>query len=73
MTEAPVGAAVLVGALAQRATGMGFAMIAAPSRVIALGASSGVVLVQMCGVVVSAGVLLVSAVGAVLAIVNGLA
>ncbi|MGW9631654.1 TSUP family transporter [Agromyces sp. NPDC055520] len=48
-----VAASVLVGALAQRITGMGFALIAAPALVILLGPFDGVVLVNFCAVLSS--------------------
>lgn len=44
-------AAVITGALAQRATGLGFAMISAPVLVLLLGAFDGVLLVNLCGAV----------------------
>lgn len=43
--------AVLLGSAVQRLTGMGFAMVLAPFAVIALGPSSGVVLVNLLGLV----------------------
>lgn len=43
--------AVVIGALAQRATGLGFAMISAPVLVLLLGAFDGVLLVNLCGAV----------------------
>lgn len=43
--------AVFAGALAQRATGLGFAMISAPVLVLLLGAFEGVLLVNLCGAV----------------------
>ena len=49
----PVAVSVLVGALAQRVTGMGFALIAAPALVILLGPFDGVVIVNLCAVVSS--------------------
>ncbi len=49
----PVAVSVLVGALAQRITGMGFALIAAPALVILLGPFDGVVLVNLCAVLSS--------------------
>ena len=49
----PVALSVLVGALAQRITGMGFALIAAPALVILLGPFDGVVIVNLCAVVSS--------------------
>ncbi|MFB6610767.1 sulfite exporter TauE/SafE family protein [Agromyces sp. NPDC056379] len=49
----PVAVSVLVGALAQRVTGMGFALIAAPALVILLGPFDGVVLVNLCAVLSS--------------------
>ena len=41
--------AVFVGALAQRVTGMGFAMVSGPFLVLLLDPLSGVVLVNLCG------------------------
>jgi uncharacterized protein len=52
-----VVAAVLVGSGIQRLSGMGFAMVLAPFSVIALGPSSGVVLVNLLGIVSAALVL----------------
>lgn len=49
----PVVVSVLVGAFAQRITGMGFALIAAPALVILLGPFDGVVLVNLCAVLSS--------------------
>ncbi|WP_049829410.1 sulfite exporter TauE/SafE family protein [Arthrobacter sp. RIT-PI-e] len=47
-------AAVVVGAVAQRIAGLGFALLIAPFMVIILGPHAGVLLVNMCGVVSSA-------------------
>ena len=47
-------AAVLVGAVAQRIAGLGFALLVAPFLVIILGPHAGVLLVNLCGVVSSA-------------------
>ncbi len=47
-------ASVLVGAIAQRIAGLGFALLIAPFMVIILGPHAGVLLVNMCGVVSSA-------------------
>lgn len=49
----PVALSVLVGALAQRITGMGFALIASPALVILLGPFDGVVIVNVCAVLSS--------------------
>ncbi len=49
----PVALSVLVGAMAQRITGMGFALIAAPALVILLGPFDGVVIVNLCAVLSS--------------------
>lgn len=49
--------AVFVGALSQRVTGMGFALVAGPFLVLLLDPFSGVVLVNLCGVVSCAAVL----------------
>lgn len=43
-------AAAFVGALLQRISGIGFAMVVAPFTIIAIGPVQGVVLVQICGV-----------------------
>lgn len=45
---------VVVGAIAQRVAGLGFAMLVSPFLVLALGAHQGVFLVNICGVVSSA-------------------
>ncbi|MHA7276084.1 sulfite exporter TauE/SafE family protein [Arthrobacter sp. HLT1-21] len=45
---------ILLGAIAQRIAGLGFALLIAPFLVIILGPHEGVVLVNMCGVVSSA-------------------
>ncbi|MBV1779039.1 sulfite exporter TauE/SafE family protein [Paeniglutamicibacter sp. ABSL32-1] len=45
---------VVVGAIAQRVAGLGFAMLVSPFLVIALGAHEGVFLVNICGVLSSA-------------------
>ncbi|MFH5824808.1 TSUP family transporter [Georgenia sp. AZ-5] len=52
MTAALLGA-VLAGSLAQRATGMGLALVAAPFIVVALGPASGVLMVNLLGLVTS--------------------
>ncbi|HXD28512.1 MAG TPA: sulfite exporter TauE/SafE family protein [Arthrobacter sp.] len=44
---------VLVGAVAQRVAGLGFAMLASPFLVLLLGPHDGVLLVNICGVVSS--------------------
>ncbi|WP_176084588.1 sulfite exporter TauE/SafE family protein [Martelella sp. HB161492] len=41
---------VFIGAVLQRVSGIGFAMVVAPFTIIAIGPAQGVVLVQMCGV-----------------------
>ena len=48
-----VALSVLVGAFAQRVTGMGFALVASPALVILLGPFDGVVVVNLCAVVSS--------------------
>ncbi|ASN40334.1 sulfite exporter TauE/SafE family protein [Paeniglutamicibacter terrestris] len=45
---------VVIGAIAQRVAGLGFAMLVSPFLVIMLGAHEGVFLVNICGVVSSA-------------------
>lgn len=45
---------VVLGAVAQRVAGLGFAMLISPFLVLALGAHQGVFLVNICGVVSSA-------------------
>ena len=47
-------AAVVVGAVAQRIAGLGFALLIAPFMVLILGPHEGVLLVNMCGVTSSA-------------------
>jgi len=49
----PVAVSVLVGAFAQRVTGMGFALIAAPALVVLLGPFDGVIIVNACAVLSS--------------------
>ena len=49
-----VALSVLVGALSQRITGMGFALVASPLVVILLGPFDGVLVVNLCGVVSAA-------------------
>ncbi|SDR98746.1 sulfite exporter TauE/SafE family protein [Microterricola viridarii] len=44
---------VLVGAFAQRITGMGFALVVSPALVIILGPFDGVLIVNLCGVLSS--------------------
>lgn len=51
MTFVLVLAAVLVGALAQRVTGMGFALAVAPTLVLLLGPFDGVLVVNLCAIV----------------------
>ena len=46
-----VALSVVVGALSQRITGMGFALVASPLVVILLGPFDGVLVVNLCGVV----------------------
>lgn len=43
-------AAVFTGAVLQRVSGIGFAMVVAPFTIIAIGPAQGVVLVQLCGI-----------------------
>src|SRR5690625_1070337 len=43
--------AVVLGALAQRVAGLGFAMISAPMLVLLLGAFDGVLMVNLCGAI----------------------
>lgn len=45
------GSAVLVGAIAMRATGMGFALLSTPFLVMALGPYEGVLVTNVCGVI----------------------
>lgn len=45
--------AVLVGALSQRATGMGFALVASPFLVLALGPLQGILVANTCGMAAS--------------------
>ncbi|AWG00909.1 sulfite exporter TauE/SafE family protein [Clavibacter michiganensis subsp. insidiosus] len=47
---APVLVAVFVGAVAQRVTGLGFALVVAPVLVILLGPFDGVMIVNLCSV-----------------------
>lgn len=47
-------ASILVGAIAQRIAGLGFALLIAPFLVIILGPHAGVLMVNICGVVSSA-------------------
>lgn len=51
-------ASIFGGALLQRVSGLGFAMVVAPFLVMALGAEQGVVLVNLCGLVAAGLVLL---------------
>lgn len=53
-----VGAVVFIGSMTQRATGMGFALVAAPFLVILLGPVAGVIVVNLASVI-SAGAVLV--------------
>lgn len=46
--------ATLVGALAQRATGMGFALLAAPFLALLLGPASGIAVANVCGALAAA-------------------
>ncbi|SFR91510.1 hypothetical protein SAMN05428970_3806 [Agromyces sp. CF514] len=48
-----VALSVLVGAFAQRITGMGFALVASPALVLLLGPFDGVIVVNLCAVVSS--------------------
>lgn len=45
------GTAILVGAVAMRATGMGFALLSAPFLVMALGPFEGILVTNVCGVI----------------------
>lgn len=45
--------AVLVGAAMQRLTGMGFALVSAPFVVLLMGPTTGIVLVNICGILAS--------------------
>ena len=47
-------AAVFIGALAQRITGMGFGLVSGPFLVLLLDPVSGVLLVNLCGIVAAA-------------------
>lgn len=49
--------AVLVGSSMQRITGMGFALVSAPFLVLLLGPVDGVILVNVCGALTSAAIL----------------
>lgn len=49
--------AIIVGAAMQRLTGMGFALVSAPFVVLIMGPTTGIVLVNICGIVASALVL----------------
>ncbi|UYY83584.1 sulfite exporter TauE/SafE family protein (plasmid) [Arthrobacter sp. YA7-1] len=49
--------AVLMGSAMQRLTGLGFALVAAPFLVLLIGPVNGVILVNICGAVTSASVL----------------
>jgi uncharacterized protein len=55
------GAAVLVGALAQRLTGIGFSLIVAPALTLAIGPSAGVGLTNLLTLLVAFAVLVTSA------------
>ncbi|MDJ0349520.1 sulfite exporter TauE/SafE family protein [Cryobacterium sp. PH29-G1] len=57
-TTALLIAAVLIGSSMQRITGMGFALVASPFLVLLLGPSDGVIVVNVCGVLTAAVVLL---------------
>nr|WP_272898204.1 sulfite exporter TauE/SafE family protein [Agromyces seonyuensis] len=50
----PVLVSVFVGALAQRITGMGFALVASPALVLLLGPYDGVLVVNLCSVLSAA-------------------
>jgi hypothetical protein len=52
-----LGAAVLVGASAQRVTGLGFSLVASPFMVLLLGPFNGVLVVNACAVVAALAVL----------------
>lgn len=45
------GTAILVGAIAMRATGMGFALLSTPFLVMALGPFEGILVTNVCGVI----------------------
>lgn len=45
------GAAILVGAVAMRTTGMGFALLSTPFLIMALGPFEGVLVTNVCGVI----------------------
>ena len=49
-----LAATVLVGALAQRSTGMGFALLSAPFLVLVLGPFEGILVTNLCGALSSA-------------------
>ncbi len=57
MTLALLAGAILLGALTQRLTGMGFALVAAPLLVVVVGPLTGVQLLQVIGIVASSLVL----------------
>jgi uncharacterized membrane protein YfcA len=44
-----IGLAVFAGAIAQRVSGMGFALVAAPALVLLIGPFDGVLMVNLCG------------------------
>lgn len=46
-----LGVAVLIGAITMRATGMGFALVAAPFLTLALGPFEGILVANVCGTV----------------------
>lgn len=46
-----IGLAVMLGAMAQRVSGMGFALVVAPVLVLLIGPFEGVLLVNLCGAV----------------------
>ncbi|MGV8876527.1 MAG: sulfite exporter TauE/SafE family protein [Rhodoglobus sp.] len=49
-----IAISVLVGAFAQRTTGMGFALVASPALVLLLGPFDGVIIVNLCAVLSAA-------------------
>ena len=49
VTLAALAAAVLVGAVTMRATGMGFSLVASPFLVLALGPFQGILVANVCG------------------------
>ena len=60
LTTVALAGAVFVGALAQRVTGLGFALVAAPLLVVAAGPFQGVLLANLLSLVISAALLALS-------------